>query len=59
MGKCFCRCKVDNKKPFGSQFVSKPDMNLDIFGPILCQYCDEMGKSAYGIISDKKKEANK
>jgi len=34
-------CKVDNKKSFGSQFVSKPDMNLDILGPILCQYCYE------------------
>ena len=54
MGKCFCRCKVDNKKSFGSQFVSKPDMNLDIFGLFLCHYCDEKGKTAYGIISDRK-----
>ncbi len=34
-------------------------MNLDIFGPFLCHYCDEEGKTAYGIISDKKKEASK
>jgi len=43
-------CKVYNKFPFGSQFVSKPDMKKADISELLCQYNIHGLKNPIGII---------
>jgi hypothetical protein len=45
--------KVYNKFPYGSQFVSKPDMPKTDISALLCQYNTKSLKKPIGIIFDR------